>query len=64
MHAGERRHRERLVRAEMLRLIEAERMGLRHSLAVALRRVAQRIDPLVLEPRLPRNGSDGPRPAG
>ena len=60
---GELRRQDRLVRTEVLRLLDAERIGLRHTLADALRRVAQRIDPLVMEPPMPQKGPDGPRPA-
>lgn len=60
---GELRRDDRLVRAELLRLLDAERIGLRHTLADVLRRVAQRLDPLVMEAPVPQKGPDGPRPA-
>lgn len=61
---GERRHQERLVRASILQLLDAERLGLRHTFADALRRVAQRIDPAGVEPMRPLPDPDKPRPAG
>ncbi|MBN9493298.1 hypothetical protein J0H33_08135 [bacterium] len=61
---GGRRHQERLVRASVLQLVEAERLGLRHSFADALRRIAQRIDPLAADSPHPHRGPDTPRPAG
>ncbi len=63
MSEGQQRQRERLVRAEVLRRLDAEGIGVRHSLASVLRRVAERIDPLALEPRLPHKAPDDPRPA-